>query len=351
MVSVFKYSYPNAKIRAMKGQLLSQEDFRALLQADTFKDVVRVLHMTSYTENFASVSRTDLSTRELTQIVYSDLFQDYKKAIQALQGDTQAFFILLYHQYELMNIKTILRGICGDVPTEQIASLLLPTTHHTLFSKETLLNLRDVHAIIEHLQGTFFQYPLNRALRRFEEEQEFFPLEMALDLHYYQTLWDSMKKLSDEEQRIIRKILGIVVDILNITWIIRFKEEYQFSQEEILNYTIHHGHIFRLRDRRRLAAAKDSDQVVEELKTTPYGKTLLGKMSLNTLRVTLSRYLISELRKLFIGNPFHIGVVLGYLYLKEFEIADIITIAEAKKYGLSYEQSQSYIVQDVMRNA
>lgn len=344
IVSVFKYAYPNAKIRAMKGYLLSIEDFRALLNAETYEELLRVLHTTNYADALSKSASPEISIPVLTNIVYSSLFMDYKKTIRAISDDLRAFFILLYHKYELINLKTILRGICGNIAPEQVIPLLLPTEHHTLFSKEKLLEFRDVHDIVNHLQGSFFHYPLNLALRRFDEEQEFFPLEMALDLHYYQTLWDSMKKLPEQEQRIVWRILGIYVDILNIAWILRFKEQYQFSTEEILNYTIHHGYAFRLRDRRQLSDAQSSDQFLEYLKKTPYGKAISGDLPLNTLQVVLSRYLVTELRKLFAGNPFHIGVILGYLFLKEYEIADIITIAEAKKYEFSFEQSQSYVI-------
>ena len=247
-------------------------------------------------------------------------------------------------KYEVVNLKTILRGICSHIAPQHVVPLLLPTERYTLFSKEKLLGFQDVHNVVEHFQGTFFQHPLNLALRRFEEEQEFFPLEMALDLHYYHTLWDAAEKLPEHEKQIVEHILGMYLDILNVTWIIRFKEQYQFSTEEILNYTIQHGYAFTLRDRRRLSETSNPGEVIAYLKNTLYGKALSDEVPLNTLHVVLNRYLIAQLRKFFSGNPFQIGVIFGYLLLKEFEISDIITIIEAKKYGLSLEQSRHYII-------
>ncbi len=344
MVSVFKYAYPNAKVRAMKGRLLSKEDFRVLLNTETYEDVLRALQRTSYSETLSQQSSSEISPRVLTNIVYQHLFIDYEKTIRAISGDIRSFFILFYQQYELVNLKTILRGICGQVDPQQVLPLLLPTAHHPLFSKERLLEFRDVHDLVNHLQGSFFQYPLNQALKRYEEEQEFFPLEMALDLYYYQTLWEAMKKLPERERQTVQRILGMYVDIMNVAWIIRFKEQYHFSKEEILNYTIHHGYAFKLKDRRKLSEASNPAQVLEYLKRTPYGKAISGNEPLHTLHVVLSRCIIAELRKQFAGNPFHIGVIIGYLLLKEYEISDIITIAEAKKYGYSFEQSQSYVI-------
>lgn len=343
--SVFKYAYPHAKIRALKGNLLSQEHLRALLHTESFEEVLHVLQMTSYGDSLSESPATEMSIPLLTRIIYQSLFDDYEKTIRSVARDIQPLFIFLYQKYELVNLKTILRGIIGHADSQDIAALLLPTEQYTLFSKESLLEYHEVHHLIEHLQGSFFQYPLNRALRRFEEEQEFFPLEMALDLYYYHTLWDTTLKLPEQERQESQRILGMWLDILNIVWIIRFKEHYHFSPEEILNYTIQHGYAFRLRERRQLAHARGSQEIREYLKTTFYAKAMEGESeALNTLHVALYRYLVDQLHKCFYGNPFHIRVLLGYLLIKEFEISDILTIAEAKKYGFSLEQSQQYVI-------
>lgn len=328
----------------MKGMLLSEERFRSLLNAETFEEVLHVLQTTKYAEALSEIPSQDILPPELSNILYKSLFQDYEKTIRSVDTHIRGFFILLYQKYELINLKTILRGIFSQAEPEQVASLLLPTERYTLFSKESLLEFRNVQDVITHLQGTFFQYPLNRALHRFENEQEFFPLEMALDLHYYHTLWETMEKLPESEKKIVKQILGMSLDILNVAWIIRFKEEYHFSTEEILNYTIQHGYAFKFRERRQLTENRDTGEIIAYLKNTPYGKGLPDDISPNTIYVHLCRYMIDQLKKFFVGNPFQIGVILGYLWLKEFEIADIITIAEAKKYGFSLEQSQHYVI-------
>jgi len=344
MTSMFTYAYPNAKVRALKGLLLSEEDFRALLHCERLEEVLTVLRGTHYSDALSALTGPDVSGPQLNVLLHQSLFQDYEKTVRAINRKLQPFFILLYQKYELSNLKTILRGIFSHAAPEDVQALLLPTGRYALFSKDALLSFRNVQDVITHLQGSFFQYPLNQALRRFEDEQEIFPLEMALDLHYYHTLWDAMKPLPAAEQKILRTLLGIRLDILNLGWIIRFKDEYHFSPEEILNYTIQHGANFRLNDRRQLSEAQNAGEILDFLRASVYGKKLPAQVELSTLHILLSRYLISQLRRYFSGNPFQIGVILGYLWLKEFEISDIISIAEAKKYGLSLEESQQYVI-------
>jgi V/A-type H+-transporting ATPase subunit C len=344
MSAVFKYAYPYAKTRAMKGALLSADDFRSLLKADSYPEFLRILQTTSYAPSLAGQDFNELPVTALTLVLYQSFFRDYDKTIQAVTGESQKFFILLYQKYELINLKTILRGICSHVAPEHVAALLLPTERHTLFSKEKLLALHTVQEVVEQLRKTFFEYPLNQSLHRFEKENEFFPIEMALDLHYYHTLWEEILKLPKEELEIVKKLMGLVTDVLNVSWIIRFKEQYRFSPEEILNYTIQHGYTFTFRDRWNLARLQDAKEILAYLKNTQFSKAITGDESLNTLHVVLTRYVVTQLRKYFIGYPFQIGVILGYVLLKEFEMTDLITIAEAKKYGFSLEQGQKYIV-------
>ena len=342
--SVFKYAYPHAKVRAMKAMLLSEEHFHGLLTAETFDQLLHVLQATPYGDALQDVPPADLTTPRLTALLYKSLFRDYRKTIRSMPSALQSVFILYYQRYELINLKTILRGMISNVPPETTAGLLLPTEDYTVFSKSRLLDCHDVRDVIEELRGTLFDYPLHLALRRYDQEQEFFPLEMALDIHYYHTLWDAFKKLPNGEEIIVKELIGIVFDILNIAWIIRFKEQYHFSTEEIMNYTIQHGYAFRLAERRRLSEAQDMAELLAYLRTTPYGRMLPENVSLQTLHVLLNRQLIKHIRKFFSGDPFQIGVIFGYCLLKEFEIADILTIAEAKKYGFSLEQSQQYII-------
>jgi len=328
----------------MKGSLLSSDDFLSLLNTDTYEEFFQVLNTTSYAKFLADKDVRETSIPVLTNIIYSSLFIDYEKTIRAIGGKTQKIFILLYQKYESTNLKTILRGICGKIASEKVSSLLLPTKHYTLFSKEQLFECQEVQEVVQLMQGTFFQYPLNQALHRFEKEKEFFPLEMALDLHYYRTLWDEVMKLPGEETRIVQKLIGMSIDILNVSWIIRFKEQYRFAPEEILNYIIEHGYAFKLSERRKLAETRTPGEILAYLETTQYGEALSGDTQLSTLHIVLTRYLATQLRKYFLGDPFQIGVILGYLLLKEFEVSDLITIAEAKMYGLSLEQSQDYVI-------
>ena len=89
--SVFKYAYPQAKVRAMKGLLLPDAKYRDMLNADTFEQVLHILQTTAYAESFRGISATDLSLQAFADILYRNLFLDNHKTIRSVDKQTRDF--------------------------------------------------------------------------------------------------------------------------------------------------------------------------------------------------------------------------------------------------------------------
>lgn len=76
-------------------------------------------------------------------------------------------------------------------------------------------------------------------------------------------------------------------------------------------------------------------------------KTMLNQMSdnqagqLTLIEKVLGEYLMKQVRQILAGYPFTIGIVMAYFILKRNEIQTLITILNAKYYGLSEERIRS----------
>ena len=108
----------------MKGALLSSDEFLSLLNAESYQEFLRILGTTRYAAALLEKDSGDISFSALTNIVYRSLFIDYEKTIRAVKEEMQKFFILLYRKYEVINLKTVLRGICSDLTPDKVAPLL-----------------------------------------------------------------------------------------------------------------------------------------------------------------------------------------------------------------------------------
>ena len=104
----------------------------------------------------------------------------------------------------------------------------------------------SIAAAVELLRGTGYHEVLISALKRYNTEQSLFPLEVALDLHYWRRLWQETLNLQGLDQSQAMRIIGSLLDMTNLMWAIRYRVYQQLSEEELINYTLPFG--YRLRD-------------------------------------------------------------------------------------------------------
>jgi V/A-type H+/Na+-transporting ATPase subunit C len=347
----FQYSYINAKIRTLKSRLLVASDYENLLGVSGYSGLAECLRVTSYG---AALSQFPPSFDGLIKAFYQDLFDCYRKVIRALSGNRKRLIQHLYQKHELENLKAILRIVGQEKPREKVEEILLPTgssDYRRSFSEEALLQAKSLEEILGQLKKTCYYRPLKNALYRFEEEKETFPLEMALDLSYHNQLWKIASSFGRRERKIVRSILGIQMDILNIIWIFRFKDVYQFSPEEILNYGLMQGYHISPELRKKLAYSADGKDVVTNLAGTPYKALLVDIKDSETSSVQLWRYLLAVVKKNWHGFPFHIGTVLDYVFFKEIEVKSLISITEAKRLNFSREMMANYLINTYAQEA
>lgn len=342
--ATFRYSYINAKVRAMKSRLLNRADFKNLAGVAGQDGLVECLKTTSYGEK---KEHFPPSFDGMIEMYYKDLFNCYRKIIKSISGDRKRLIEHLYRKYELENLKLILRIVCSGKSHKKSEGLLLPTGESQNFSAIHLLQARSADEVLTQLKGTSYYEPLENALFRFEQEKVTFPLEMALDLSYYKGLWLIASSLGHRDQKITKKILGVQLDALNIIWIFRFKEAYLFSPEEILNYSLMQGCLLSQKTRIKLAYSVDQKDMVSNLTGTPYQGFLSGVHDPEVCYVKLLSYALSVARKNWRGFPFQIGTVLDYLLFKEIEVKDLISLTEAKRLNLSHKMVKDYLIKKI----
>jgi V/A-type H+-transporting ATPase subunit C len=215
---------------------------------------------------------------------------------------------------------------------------------------QAMVESGSVGSAIELLQGTPYYETLSFAMKRFSNEQNLFPLEVALDLYYWRQLWAEAKKLQGQDREQASRIIGSLMDVNNLMWVIRYKVYYQLSEEEIINYTLPFGYRVRDEDVRSIAAGAVLATVVGRVfPGIPDLNTLLEnpRVGLPQLEIILKRRLMQQCLAAFIGNPFHIGIPLAFLILSQLEIDDLTVLIEAKSSQMSEEEYRPYMLRAI----
>ncbi len=348
---VQKYSFINAKLRTRLSKLLSDDFYDALIRAHSLLDAMQLLKNTAYASLDAVYAQTgDLKTAELE--LYKTEIGVFRDVEQRVEGSTRAFCSALSTYYEVENLKRIVRlwfdrAVLGRDVEDSIGYLYRGIVHHDL-RVDQLLAARDYSGVREALSGTPYGAIFGECLPDIQKMNSIFAFEIALDKYYYAELLKTVRNLETRDIRIAHRLIGVEIDLLNINWVIRFKTLYKLPLAEALRYAVPFG--FEV-NKEAIARAYDQERVGEvfdallkkhrgiDAMLKNEGADATGRLIL--IERILEYVLMQEVGRLLVGYPFSVGIILAYFILKKSELRKIMTILNAKQYGIKPEEIKS----------
>jgi len=330
---VFSYAEINARVRGMVSALLGSQEWSELIKASDFNSLIGLLRRTRYGPYLLRVEDKDLTPRRAVYQIKSHMTDVFLILLRTAPKVTHPLLTLLYRNYEVENLKAVLRGIVSRSPWERVRDVLFPLNSLSNLPAQAMVETGNVEEAVELLRGSPYYTTLSHALTRFTSEQSLFPLEVALDLSYWREVWASINQLPKLDREHALTIVGSLLDMNNLMWAIRYRVYYNLSEEELINYTLPFGYQLQDADVRAIAAGADIPQVALHVypRLVELDEYLrVPREGLPLLEIQLQRAVAEQCRKAFIGYPFHIGVPLAFLTLKRMEIQDLTVLIEVK---------------------
>ena len=344
------YAAISARVRAMYADLLDSQDFARLSAVPDLPSLISQLKTTAYGPYLEALKDQEVTPQKVLLHLRGRLADAFKSVINMAPQQTRPLLLQLYRYYEVDNLKAVLRGILSGSTYGRIRDVLFPFGEMSVLPVQAMLEAGGIPAAVELLAGTVYEEPLSFAMKRYNAEQSLFSLEVALDLFYWRQLWQQAKRLTGTDRDQALRILGALMDMNNLTWVIRYRVYHDLSEEELINYTLPFGFHVRDEDVRAVAAGSDIASVVEGI--YPGLKDVNALMAeprrgLPQLEVRLNHQLMELCRAAFVGDPFHIGVPLAFLILSDLEIQDLTVLVEAKSSGMPEEQYAPYLLRSL----
>ncbi len=343
---VFNYAGIHTRVRARYSQLLTPQEWSDLINALDYSALIGSLRRTVYGPYLLRLDEEALTPSRAVYQIESQMADTFSTLIRLAPERTCPTLTRLYSNFEVSNLKAVLRGILIGASWDQIQYILFPLGENTDLPAQAMLQAGNIPSAVELLKGTPYYTPLSLALERYHQEQKLFPLEVALDLAYWREMWEAVNHLPGADRAQALRMIGALVDVNNLMWAIRYRVYYQLSEEEIINYTLPFGVRVRDRDIRAIASGSDIAQVVARIypRMPSIASSLLDpRLGLPEVEVQLERHVMEQCRKAFIGYPFHIGIPLGYLVLKKMEIQVLTVLIEAKATKMAVEDFRPYL--------
>ena len=332
-----RYSAANARVKGLASQLLSDETWQALTSAEDLGIALSILRGTVYADVAADVEAGGAITLEdLERRLDARAAQNVRRTMTFVSGAQRDLLQVWWQHFELENLKALFRGFDQGMSPDAIRRFLIPMGQTSRLPWEVLLHIQSVPGLVDRLSGTHYGQPLRNALPAYNRERSLFAIEIALDIRYYRDLAAAINALGGADFDDARRIIGTRLDILNILWAYRHRVYYNLSAEEIVNYTL--WHTFRTDTNliRDIALGAPPEDILERV----WGRgsvdlSLLERATdeasmVTNLESTLERFWWGLARSAMGGYPFRLSALLGYLVLQETEIADLVTLLEAK---------------------
>jgi vacuolar-type H+-ATPase subunit C/Vma6 len=336
---IWRYAYGGAKVMALRSFLLSAEDYHYLLGARSLEDLVVYLRTTAYGPSLADWDwRRSDAEAELSRRLYADLAQAFLKVRRGLKKRESRFVELLLERLVAENLKVVLRVLHRQLDPVQAAGRLLPLRGLSSLDFQEMLRQPTIPRLADYLASTVWGPPLMKGLSRYEREADLFPLEMSLDLKVYASLWEGLAMLGRADRRIAADILGALADITNITWAGRFRDLYGFPAAETYQYLIEAGSFVSPAARRDLAFATNTGEMILHLPRPAYIDLLQGAEDRAAVEARLRQYWLATLEKNLDRPPFQIGLPITYLFFKELEVDNLLTLVAGRLLNLPSER-------------
>lgn len=344
-----QYAAVNARIKAIMGKMLTTDDYKKIINASTVQEVFNYLYNNTYYHTcLEGLNGVEIHRREMELTLKKSFINDYRVIYRYLQSDSKDFFKQLFAKFEIEDLKMLLRTILVENNEGYLKKSLIYLGVYTDIDINLLTSIKSYQDLLAAFENTDYYKILSRFTDSYEKERNLFPIEMSLDFQYFSSLEKLAKKLSSADYKYVEDLIGTQVDLLNIQWIYRIKKYYNLSPGEILNYILPFHHKLSRENLRNMADVDKPEEIVKYIANKQYQEVFNAAIEENNVifeRYFLS-YILSKSKSVKRTSFYNIGNIIAYLFIKEYEIRDIITIVEGVRYSLNTSEIKKYLIRD-----
>jgi len=357
-MSVSKYAYVYARIRARMGDLLDDRRFRELVDTRR-EDFLSSLMDTAYKEELTKAAVVAVDARSIEKALKEELIDQYLMVIKSTEGAIRAIFEEFLRRLEVKNLKAVIRAKATEIAGTG-TSTKTGTTEATMFFpvedffKRRISRLAEadsIESVIKQLENPYRQV-LEEALPVYEKSKGLLVIENALDEEIFGAIWNRIERLRGEDKEIVRKIVGTEFDLANLMTMLRCKSE-GIAEEEMRKYFLPYIYAFDYdaKTAKDSISAENVSVAIQLMPASAYKEVLTralsayeAEKSLIPFENALQKYFFETIKDTLRGYPINIGTIIGFLYLKEIEIRNLCTVAVCKENEIPAEATMKIIM-------
>ena len=342
--SVVTYSAVAAKLRAMYSRIPTSRDYDQLMNKSRVSDVFLWLKDHSvYGEVLNTINESAIHRGQIERVFGKSLFNDAYSLSHMLSQNDQKMLEAVLAKADIQIIKRIIRSIHTKIPIDlgTVKSIDKNRRKRGAFYSEAVMMSKTYDELAEALKNT----PLYKVIKPFlaEDMTNTFELENALDKYYFTMLSKSADAyLSGQDRKKTKEFLAAEVDMHNLLRSYRYMKYYSYSGEKMLAHLFPNQYKLTNSFWKELAES-DIKNFRELAMKTKYKRIFTEEDDSLWYRET-SQAMADLFKKHLREDPYNFTAVADYIFLKEIDIQNLITIIEGVRYSLEPGEIRRYLV-------
>lgn len=273
---------------------------------------------------------------KLDRHLHKALLQEMTLLLRAVSGALREFIIHWLRQYEIMNIKAILRARAYGQHTDVRKTELFDIGSFSLLTEETLRSTEDVNEILRLMERYGYSSLAQKARLNYEQRQDVFELEAMIDRQYYVELMQHFRFLKREQQKMLRPIIGMMLDRINLIWLLRYRINFGMELSHVY-YLLVPGGVWL--DKQVLMEMLRHDDLSEVVRHVPqvWRQVIENIDSVDEMENQADQFLYNYCANYFFQKTDGIARLVCYLLLRQQQLRRISIVFKGKQLGLDAE--------------
>ncbi len=349
-----KYGYANARVRGMKSTLIKPAYLDELIKVKTLSAMVELLERTRYKNELVSLSLKYKGSALIELACARDFAVIARKLTKMAPKEDVKLVQALLKRWDVLDLKTLLNARRAGKTFEEIEPYLLLVGDLSRADFEKIARADNDHILEEIKKTELGKQMLSQNMKSINKSfmellkksitsaDTFFQLQTLLDA-YACVFVDSSFTTNNPDVEQVRKVFRKEMDAKNIVIIERMKAK-KMDRKEIGNYLIPGGTL----DKSTSDSIISSESLQDTIKIARgklRGLPATGdKPTLTDFEIALEKAIAAEKLKVFSRSILSIGVILGFILLKEEELNNIRKIAKAKEFNIPEDEVRKMLV-------
>jgi vacuolar-type H+-ATPase subunit C/Vma6 len=335
------FAYVNARVRGMRGELLSPREIGGLLARPDLEETCSLLRQTPYGRDLQSALVRRPGIEGVEEGLRSNVERTFARLVAITTGRVREMVRIGLARWEVDCLKTLLRGKLRHATAAELLAACLPVGVFDEAALRELARQEDAGGVIDLLRlwGYGPARKMRKAWRRNPRVEDLQRLEMALERSSVEESLGRLEEYGSEGDG-LRGFLRLQVDFRNVLTVLRLLKA-RSPASKAPSFFLGGGR-FLSRDSFELLASRDDvPQAVDALGSSrlslPFRETLPGYRSTGRLSLferAAYRGLLGEARSLARLEPLGAGLAVGYIWAKINEVKNLRLICRAWNVGL-----------------